>query len=595
MATMNRCASGGARKGIARALAAFVSLAFAACVAEPGPSSWPDPAASLEPAGDSLGGADDPNGDEPGGPAGPQVAGCPSGRWCSSLYPPGWMPDSPADAKGRFLHDFSYAGYHNGEAPPVAPPGAIYDVVAGFGADPSGKLDAADEVQSAIDAASAAGGGVVFFPHGTYRIGQTLTVAASKVVLRGEGASSVLRFTKGKGMAYSAALVFRGSVTRAAPRKLVADAAPRARELFVEDASGLAPGDDVGVGWTITPAFIADHGMNGVWTEFTDRYETIFKRKVVSVDTSSRPHRVVVDVPLRYEAKTRDGAAVHSEAGYLREVGLEHLGVTTAVTWDEAWAEDQAYAVSFRDVADAWVDDVHSVASPAGPKTGIDGSDQTAYHLRSGGLEIASSTRVSVLRSSMELPQNRGSGGNGYLFQVSRTSEVLFADCVARRGRHNFIQNWGFGNSGTVFLRCTSAGSEMLSLIGGRLTPERAFSEHHHSLAMATLVDDCTLEDGFNFENRGDYSEGAGHTGTGSVVWGAGGHGKVTSRQYGWGYVIGTRPGLEVDNEVDASTGKGTAPADFVEGRAGGQTLFPQSLYEDQRARRFGVTAPVAP
>lgn len=35
--------------------------------------------------------------------------------WRSALYPVDWTPDF-RDAQGRFIHDFSYAGYHGGLA-----------------------------------------------------------------------------------------------------------------------------------------------------------------------------------------------------------------------------------------------------------------------------------------------------------------------------------------------------------------------------------------------------------------------------------------------------------------------------------------------
>src|SRR5262249_48900960 len=88
---------------------------------------------------------------------------CPTGRWCSALYPPTWTPTAAPDAKGRFLHDFSYAGYRYGEPPPSSPKGATYDVVLSYGADSTGQTDATSAIQAAINAASSAGGGVVFF------------------------------------------------------------------------------------------------------------------------------------------------------------------------------------------------------------------------------------------------------------------------------------------------------------------------------------------------------------------------------------------------------------------------------------------------
>ena len=521
--------------------------------------------------------------DEPNAPTEPYRA-CPSDRWCSELYAPTWTADQPATSDGRYLHDFSYAGYRYGERPPASPPGAVYDVVKTYKADATGKADASSAIQDAINAASGAGGGVVLFPAGTFRVDKALTIKASGVVLRGSGTSTVLRFSRKSGVAHSAHITFSGSISRGSGRPFAADAPERAKDVLLDDASGLAVGDDVSVGFKITPAFVAEHGMEGTWTTFAGKYQTFFRRKIVAIDRSSKPHKVTLDVPLRYPTKVRDGATLQKETGYLREVGVEHLAVSDAVAWNDAWAEDRVHVLTMNDVTDAWILDVHSVPTPGA--TGQSASDKTAYHLRSNGILIEDAKRVSILESSLENPQNRGSGGNGYLFEVSRTSEVLVADSVARRGRHNFIQNWGFGNSGTVFLRCTSTGSELLSLINGKLTPEKGASEHHHSLAMATLVDSCELDDGFKFENRGAYSDGAGHTGTGSVVWRGSGAGTITSRQFGWGYVIGTTPSLQVDTDVDAKSGIGTAPEDFVEGRDKGELLYPPSLYEDQRARR---------
>ena len=79
-----------------------------------------------------------------------------------------------SDDEGRFLHDFSYAGYHNGEAPlPEVELEGAFDVVADFGADSSGETDATSAIQAAIDGASDAGGGVVYFPSGVYRLDGT--------------------------------------------------------------------------------------------------------------------------------------------------------------------------------------------------------------------------------------------------------------------------------------------------------------------------------------------------------------------------------------------------------------------------------------
>ena len=59
-------------------------------------------------------------------------------------------------------------------------------------------------------------------------------------------------------------------------------------------------------------------------------------------------------------------------------------------------------------------------------------------------------------REHLAHAENIGGGGNGYLFEVRQSMRILFRDCVAKKGRHNFIQNWGFGTTGCVWLQVES-------------------------------------------------------------------------------------------------------------------------------------------
>ncbi len=69
----------------------------------------------------------------------------------------------------------------------------VYDVKADYAAVGDGTHDDTTNIQNAIDAAAAAGGGRVFFPAGTYRTTQPLQLDVSYVTLEGTGASSVLK------------------------------------------------------------------------------------------------------------------------------------------------------------------------------------------------------------------------------------------------------------------------------------------------------------------------------------------------------------------------------------------------------------------
>ncbi len=500
----------------------------------------------------------------------------------SALYPEDWHPGFSVTG-GAFLHDFSYAGYKNGEAPLPAPSvGTVFDVTL-YGADATGASDATTAIQSAIDAAQAAGGGMVRFPAGLYRCDGTLLVTHSNVVLQGVGSEqSRIYFTQWNGMADRAHLTFRGSVTQGAEVPLAADGQNGASFVEVADSSGLTPGDDIAVGWVITPDFVAEHNMTGTWQVSVNQWRPMFRRKVAAVDGSVTPHRVTLDVPLRYPAKLRDSASIRRETGYISECGISDLGLSNAVAYLDAWNLEREHLLLFESVKDCWALRLKSFASPLA-------ADTRAYHLQNSGLHVLNGKRVTVADCRLEKAQNRGSGGCGYLYEVGTSNEVLFRDCDGIDGRHNFIQNWDFGTSGCVFLRCHSAGGRNIlsatSSLGVGTT-----SEYHHELAMACLVDSCTLDDGWSAINRGTESTGAGITATQCAVWNAHGTGMIRSMQYGLGYVIGTEGPSLYTSLLLLPLSEGTAPEDWVEGQGQGRFLCPHSLYDDQLARRLGGT-----
>ncbi|MCY0991817.1 glycosyl hydrolase family 28-related protein [Nannocystis sp. ILAH1] len=502
--------------------------------------------------------------------------------WRSELYPEDWTPEF-SGPDGRFLHDFSYAGYRLATAAPGSElPALTIDAVRDHGADATGMSDATAALQAALDAAAEAGGAVVRLPAGLYRVDGRLTVKASNTVIAGVGAEqSRLWFTAFSDMSFEAHLTFAGAPQLGADVALAEDGQVRARTITVADASGLKVGDEIAIGWQISPAFVTEHEMNGTWMVFNDSWQPFFWRTVTAVDPGSGA--VEIDVPLRYPALVRDQASVRPVTGLLREVALMDVGVANAVGWEDAWSQDQVYAVAMLGVRDAWVTGVKSFVSPGAPGEG----KGAGRHLQSGGLTIQRSARVTVADSTLELAQHRGDGGNGYLFEVMQSGEVLVRDCVARAGRHNFVQNWGFGATGIVWLRVHSSEGKAVALMGSEFGTV-GLSEFHHSLATANLLDQSVVDDGWGAVNRLAWSSGAGHSATQSAVWNASGKGVVRSRQFGHGYVIGVGPQLTVETSLESPDAAGTAPEDWVEGPGQVGVLDPPSLYEDQLARRLG-------
>ena len=383
-----------------------------------------------------------------------------------------------------------------------------------------------------------------------------------------------MRFTQSTGLSNDENLRFGGSQQLTGEWPLLENGAPRAHEVTVgpSDAGVLRVGDDVAIGFVITDAFIAEHQMTGTWQAFNGTWQPFFWRKVTGLASNGA---VTVDVPLRYPAKVRDGASVRRVDGLLREVGLEALSLSNAIEPASAYAMNQVHVVTFSGVADAWIRDVSSFSE-------LDGG----AHVQSGGVMIHQSKNVTVQRVHFGLAQHRGSGGNGYLFELRQANEVLTRDCSGTDGRHNFIENWGFGTTGCVWLRVHSSGGFSATAPGSDFGGT-GYSEFHHSLATANLIDSSVFDDGISIVNRRLESTGAGHSGTRNVIWNNSGTGALRSMQYGWGYVIGTRD-LEVALSDELGAAEFTAPRDWAEGLDAGATLTPSSLYEDQLRRRLG-------
>lgn len=75
----------------------------------------------------------------------------------------------------------------------------IYDVVADYGADPTGTTNSATAIQNAVNAAQTAAytgnsGGIVWFPPGRYLIGSTIVVTGSNITLWGAGGGASADF-----------------------------------------------------------------------------------------------------------------------------------------------------------------------------------------------------------------------------------------------------------------------------------------------------------------------------------------------------------------------------------------------------------------
>jgi len=102
------------------------------------------------------------------------------------------LRDFVENGSKSILPDFSYAGYAYGEKVIPNVDAKVFNVQ-DYGATPNDQIDDTRAIQAAVDAAGEAGGGIVFFPPGTFDVNMDTTKTAivkinySNIVMRGSG------------------------------------------------------------------------------------------------------------------------------------------------------------------------------------------------------------------------------------------------------------------------------------------------------------------------------------------------------------------------------------------------------------------------
>ena len=519
--------------------------------------------------------------------------------WRSSLYPENWTPGMK-DSQGRFLHDFSYAGYRSGE---VALPEITTNVIdvtkSPYLADNTGATDVRAVLQLALNDAGKAGGGVVYMPEGTYKINvsasanNAIRISYSNVVLRGAGADKTFIYNDNSNVRNVSIFTIRplsggdwaSSGTNTVT--IVSDLLEPTQEIPVSSVTGFKVGDWVIVRSDVTTGFIEEHQMAGLWG--TGMMGPTFYRTIVAIDPSS--NTLKLDAPTRYFLKKRDNPRVYKVNPALREVGIEHFSIANKQTTlagmgglDFGKAGTGAYEIhasnlfGFFNAVNCWMKNIQTYEPAA--NTGD-------FHLVSNGVLLQRTRFVTIESCFFQKPQYEGEGGNGYMY-IMGGNDCLVRNSRANHARHNYDFKTMQSN-GNVILRCRGENSSLAS-------------DFHMHLSMSNLFDNFTANKDFleaKFRPYGTSPSMHGHPTTQSVFWNTNGEaypaGKsyiVESAQYGWGYIIGTRG---VASAVRTTPVIGTtsnypydsSPEDFKEGIGKGSLLQPESLYEDQLKLRI--------
>ncbi len=519
----------------------------------------------------------------------------PSG-WRSKLYPENWKPGF-RDGDDRFLHDFSYAGYHKGEKEiPYITKNLVDVTLPPYNADKKGSTDVTAIIQKALNDVGKSGGGVVYLPAGTYRINpgsaeSALRIQYNNTILRGAGTDSTFIFNSNPIMRQKNIIWMMGdwctwSTATGTSVKIANDLMYPTRVIPVKSVAGFSKGDDILLRTDGTAGFIAEHEMAGIWVDWAAR--VMFLRKIDSIDVQK--NIIYIDSPTRYFMKTRDNAQVYHAKKHITECGIENLSIGNQQNDKDGWDEETytqagtgayevhaSHAILLKYAQNCWVKNVNTYK----PVT-----NTLDINVLSNCLLLDQCRGITVDSCFFQKPQYEGGGGNGYMFTL-QSNDCLIKNSRANDSRHNYDFKYPHSN-GNVIYNCIGENSKYSS-------------DFHMYLSMANLIDNFTVDRDYLESTFRPYGGDVlhGYSSTQSVFYNTKGkayHSNkdyiIESRQFKHGYIIGTSGaanGVKLD-PVDGTMGGysfKTAPRDFAEGIGKGDDLIPKSLYLDQFDRRM--------
>jgi hypothetical protein len=427
-------------------------------------------------------------------------------RWCLLLFAllADWGMAGASAAVPADVIDFSSAGYGGGGV-------ALPQVPARFALAPSGGDDTR-AIQAALDAVGAmpldaqgVRGAVVLRP-GIFRIEGQLRIAASGVVLRGDGATLFAA-----GNSRRTLIEIRGSPERMiGPALRVSDeiVPAGANTLTLASADGLAVGARVLVRRPSTKEWIDAVGANNFpgpgqykdmrldWLPGSRDIE--WERTVTAVGAGAKT--IALDAPITTALEANfGGATVHTLAwpDRLRNVGVENLACVSEVSAANPLDEEHAWmCVSIANAENVWVRRV------------------IAKKFVSSCVWVANTARAVTVEDCISAEPVSEIGGWRRVSFYMGGQQVLVQRCTAEDGGRDFAA--GHCAAGpVVFLDCTAVRAN-------------ADSGPFESWASGVLYDRVSIAGaGLALANLGAKTQGAAWTAANCVLWNCASAGRI--------------------------------------------------------------------
>ena len=343
---------------------------------------------------------------------------------------------------GLVYPDFSYAGIHGG-IPTGQPVRATVDAWRG--------TDTADDrahFVEKINAAVAAGGGVVSIPAGTYHLSDCIDITADNIVIRGAGQGLThIKLTGATGSNRGVFNFVGGGIPSFTSYPVTANAPRGAMALTVQDPSQFNVGDHIRTLLLNAPADVAGNGGNtsGV-------YHTFFTRVAGTTST-----QILLEQPLRVAHLTSQNIQLR-KAQRISRCGVE--GMTIEALGNYGYF----HGVRFYFGYECWTRDLHILRPCSWP------------------IRYEDSKFCVARDSTWESPWNVGGNGNGYGGLVGAHDSLMENISLVGLRHAPIFQNWA---TGSVVKDVTGTGSDL---------------QWHTEFAAENLVENTTLEQGTSAE-----------------------------------------------------------------------------------------------
>ncbi|MDR2774157.1 MAG: T9SS type A sorting domain-containing protein [Tannerella sp.] len=424
------------------------------------------------------------------------------------------------DADGFILPDFSNAGYRNGDEPiPEVPVIKIIEPVSG---------DNTQHIQNAINETASFSPdengirGALLLKKGLYPVVGPIYLNVEGVVLRGEGntgdpsVSTVIYDTYKDPAAASGRVVLvlgnkssdDWNTDKNNETNIIDNIVPvGSYKVHIAKNENYRAGDMVCIYHPCSAAWLqaVDYGQTytpggqpeGAWT--ASSAPIYYHRYVKNVVHEGAVTEITLDAPVFYTLnRSLSQCTIYRfKRSALQNIGIENLRIDIANKGipDDYHAWD---AVNFCNMENGWAKNV------------------VVLHFGASGFETMRSTRLTIENCYALDPAGTVTGGMGYNFCTYQRSQlILFKNCYARAGRHNYISNGISATSGCVVLRCKSEGSRASSE-GHRIWTQGMLFDCHEDF---NPISSSTVLSVLGFYNRMDMGSGHGWAMAHGVMW----------------------------------------------------------------------------